>query len=140
MYPVKPTAHDMCPKGCFLFGDQTICPSCGGHRYKTNGTPTRQMKVLPIGRQLGAYLYHKDIRSLLFDTPYATDATLYKDIYNGDKINSIDRDHTDIYIGLYMDGFGSVNKPSQSLVFPCTLVCGTQFFDRIWNHYDLRRR
>ncbi|SAM00566.1 hypothetical protein [Absidia glauca] len=52
IYPVKPTAHDMCPKGCFLFGDQTICPSCGGRRYKTNGTPARQMKVLPIGRYI----------------------------------------------------------------------------------------
>jgi hypothetical protein len=72
------------------------------------------MKVLPIGRQMKSLLYHSHTRNLLLNN-FDNDTDIYKDIFDGSIFKGCNRSASDLFIGLYIDGFFTNSKQSQSL-------------------------
>ncbi|SAL96870.1 hypothetical protein, partial, partial [Absidia glauca] len=123
LYPLQPVYFDICLKGCILFTNSsiTVCPVCDKNRYKAQGPrqqPVRQLMVLPVGDQIGLMLYHRQTRDLLLhDYDIRINNSTYKDIFDGSVFGDLvlDGDWTNIYVGIYFDGFTSKDKKSQAL-------------------------
>jgi hypothetical protein len=74
--------------------------------------------VLPVGDQIGLLLCHCQTRDLLLDDyDIRTNNPTYKDIFNGSVFGNLvlDGEWTNIYVGIYFDGFTSKDKKSQAL-------------------------
>ncbi|SAM06222.1 hypothetical protein [Absidia glauca] len=111
--PVKPVSYDICRRGCFLFDSEVECPKCHASRYKTEG-PLNTPIIGNPARQMKSLLYHSHTRNLLLNN-FDNDTDVYKDIFDGSIFKGCDRSASDLFIGLYIDGFFTNNKQSQSL-------------------------
>jgi hypothetical protein len=103
-----------------MFDGDIICPNCGEERYITRENSlvsVRQVKILPIGQQLATLVYHRNTRAQLFGygNMDSNPPGVFKDVFDGAKFKTIARSRYDIFFGLYIDGFTSKNKSSQSL-------------------------
>jgi hypothetical protein len=83
------------------------------------------MVVLPIGSQIGLMLYHRTTRDmLLHGYHHSSETGQYKDIFDGSIYKRFIHNNniTNIYIGLYFDGFASTSKKAQSLGLIHTVI------------------